>query len=85
MYKVYTFKDTLAESYSELQIFKNDMVACRTFADLCRNEKHPFYIHPENYIMFSVGTWDENTGTLVATDPKEVAKATNYTVNKEIQ
>ena len=85
MFKIYTFKDTLAETYSDLNIYKNDMVACRTFSDMCRNDKSPLYVHPENYIMYCVGTWDENTGTLVSHEPIEIAKATNYTVNKDIQ
>lgn len=85
MNNIYTIKDELAGVFSaELMITKNDMVACRNFSDWCRNEKSPLYAHPENYKLYCLGTYDEDTGKINAVEPIEVAKATNYTVNKQI-
>lgn len=54
-----------ARSYAE---------ATRFFSDLAVNPDHPIGKHPDDFTLFCVGTWDDNTG---AVDPQVPEKLIN--------
>lgn len=42
--------------------------AVRWFTELCMDERHHFAKFPEDYVLFEVGTWDEDSGQLASLD-----------------
>nr|UXQ88144.1 MAG: nonstructural protein [Microvirus sp.] len=61
MYSVY---DSKSESYTIPFFDYAEGRALRSFADCCQDPAHQFGKHPEDYTLFSVGIFDDNTGSL---------------------
>lgn len=75
MYSVY---DAKSESYT-LPFFDHAQGrALRTFADCVQDPEHQFGKHPEDYTLFDVGTYDDDTGTI--TQNTIVSIATGHTL-----
>lgn len=66
--RIYGFHDKKANAFigdaAGLVIFRNDVVALRQFADLCRQEGSMFARHPADYELVSLGEFDTETGTI---------------------
>lgn len=64
--RMYGFNDTKAQAFigdsAGLLLFRNDVVAVRQFADLCRQEGSLFARHPADYELVSLGEFDTETG-----------------------
>lgn len=60
--KVFTVYDTAAEMY--LQPFYELTVgqASRAFTDACNTDNHSFNLHPADFALFELGTYDDATG-----------------------
>ena len=66
-YKIYSVFDTKADSYMQPFFMPNDDLAIRGVTTLVREEGHPFMLYPEDYMLVSVGEWDEGSGTIEKT------------------
>jgi len=58
---LYTVYDTKAKIYLPPFTFKTQAEALRAFGDSVNQEEHPFNKHPEDYILFHLGQYDDNT------------------------
>lgn len=51
----------------------------RSFGDEVQRQDQPMYQHPEDYELYHLGDFDEETGKLTSLDkPKQIALATQF-------
>ena len=72
---IFTILDTKSAAYMTPFCVSTAGVALRHFSDSVNNSDTPFFKHPEDYILFHIGYFDEHTGELVTQPPASVAKA----------
>lgn len=58
--KLYTVYDVKAEYYVMPFVFKSNGEALRWFSDAVNAFDNRFYAHPEDYVLFEVGTYDNS-------------------------
>lgn len=51
--------------------------AIRSFSDACKDDKIPFRAHPEHYVLFHIGWYDDAEGVLEPLPPKMLIAATD--------
>lgn len=66
MLKLFTIYDGAALAFMRPFVAQSDGSAIREFSDIVNSDDHPVALHPEDYALFSLGTFDEGTGELVA-------------------
>ena len=59
---VFSIFDVKAQAYLPPFILPNAEMAARTFGDCINSDNHQFAAHPEDYTLFRLGTFDDNTG-----------------------
>lgn len=57
----YSIYDHKAKMYMRPFFVHNSAVATRTIADLVNDTTHEIGKHPEDYSLFFLGEWDDNT------------------------
>ncbi len=77
-HNIYAVYDSKAESYTPPFFEHAEGRALRTFADCCNDQGHQFGKHPEDYTIFRLGEYDDNTGTI--TQDKISSVATGHTL-----
>lgn len=79
MKKIYCVRDLKADAFRFPHFSLTHGDALREFGDNVNNQRSPFYLHPEDYQLFYIGTFDEETGRLVGVDlPLFLASALEY-------
>lgn len=68
MKNIYCIYDSKAEAYMSPWFVDKDGQALREFQDAVQNRDTPFNKHPEDYTLFKIGTYDQNTGKLSSLD-----------------
>lgn len=69
--KICTIYDSKAEAYLPPMFFQSLAQAERSFGDICNDNSHPIGVHPEDYTLWCVGEWIEQTGTIVVFEVKQ--------------
>ena len=72
---VYSVFDSKSAIYDRVWQAVSDPAAIRSFTDIALDATHPIGMHPEDYSLFKVGMFDDNTGALMHCDPKCIARA----------
>lgn len=85
IYQVFSVKDLKAAAFAPPFFMHRMEVAVRAFRDALRDPSHPMAQHPEDYVLYCLGEFDDNTGALLgidepilvstALDPKEPKEA----------
>lgn len=73
MFAVY---DAKANAFIQPFFLPNKAMAIRTFSECANNPKHQFCLHPSDFTLFELGTFDNETGlieTLPAHNPLGLA------------
>ena len=65
----HTIYDEVAKTYLNPFYLHNDHEAMRMFMTWQKNPELPMAAHPEDYILYSIGFYDTNTGILEAQTP----------------
>ena len=78
IHKIYAVYDSKGESYTPPFFDHAEGRAIRTFSDCCNDPGHQFGKHPEDYTLFDLGQYDDNTGTI--TQDKISSIATGHTL-----
>lgn len=60
--KLYAVRDVKVETFFPPFVQMNQLEAQRTFLDMCRDERTPISQHPEDYVLYEIGTFDNETG-----------------------
>ena len=79
---VYTIFDVKAQFYNKPFYLANDSVAVRTFSDLANDPQTDVAKHPEDYILFALGTYNDETAKIEWNEPKTMCRA-HELINRE--
>lgn len=60
--QVYSIYDKRARVYQGMICFTNDDVALRYFSDLLKDKNSMIGAHPEDYIIFNIGQFNDTFG-----------------------
>lgn len=69
IHKIYTVYDLKAEAYLQPFFSPTNLSAIRSIADLLHDPKHMFTKHIEDYSLYCIGEFDDNTSHIQP--PKE--------------
>lgn len=61
---LYSVYDTKSESFSPPMTNRTKGEAIRAFSDEVNNPNSMLHKHPEDYVLFEIGAWDNQTGVL---------------------
>lgn len=64
---IYTLRDTRTEAFQRPIFLQNRAVLERSIHDALSDENNMICLHPEDYQIYSLGTYDEQTGEIKAT------------------
>lgn len=64
MMKIYTVRDVKAEAYLNPFVLRSKGEAIRGFADEANRKDSAIGAHPEDYVLFELGSFDELTGKI---------------------
>ena len=64
IHKMFAIYDSKAETYLLPYYFQYEGQATRMFSDWVNDPNHPFGKHPDDYTLYSIGEYDDNTGTI---------------------
>ena len=74
--KIYSIKDAKAEYFTQPFFKKTHGEAERDFTTLCRDEKSQINQFPEDYDLWYLGDYDDNSGKMSPLDtPQHIIKA----------
>lgn len=77
--KIYTVYDTKSEAYLQPFFMQANGAAIRAFSDMANDTKHQFGAHPEDYTLFHLGAYDDNTGAFdILPTPVALGKAIEF-------
>lgn len=76
--KMFTVYDSKADLYLSPFSFKTPAEALRGFTETANDPASSIGKHPEDYILFEIGTYDDQTGQYVCIDHKSLGKALDY-------
>lgn len=61
LHKVFSIHDSKADAFLLPFMLPRLEMAQRTFGDCINSADHQFGAHPDDYTLFEVGTWDDET------------------------
>lgn len=61
---IFSVLDVKAAAYLPPFFLRNENEARRVFGDACNDANHQFGRHPEDYICYRVGIWDDAVGAV---------------------
>lgn len=64
LYSMFSVFDAKADAFLPPWIMPRTTMAQRTFSDCVNSNDHQFAAHPEDYTLFQLGMWDDETGQL---------------------
>lgn len=68
IYQVFSVKDAKAAAYAPPFFLHRMEVAMRTFRDALKDPSHPMSQHPEDYALYCLGEFDDESGLLHSAD-----------------
>lgn len=84
MMKFFSVFDSAAGLFGRPFVDQSVGVAVRGFADECRRKESPLAAHPQDYILYELGEFDQDTGVItVLPEPKNVAEAVRFALPPE--
>ena len=66
---IYSIHDSKAAAYLPPFYLHNKNMAIRSFSDAVQEENSAFYRHPEDYSLWELGEFDDNTGEIIYYTP----------------
>lgn len=81
--KVFSVRDMKAEAFLQ-PFFSNSIgAAIRAFGDAANKSDSPFFAHPEDYVLYEIGSYDDSDGMLTAQSPvKMLSHAAEHVVRR---
>lgn len=77
--EAFTVHDSKASAYLQPFFAPSRGVAIRMFTDACNDPEHQFFRHPEDFTLFSIGVFYQETGQWEAIVPAvPLGKALDY-------
>lgn len=76
--RIYSIYDTKLQAFFSPFTAQNDEVAKRNFESLANDEQSRIAMHPSDYQLINVGTWNDATGIVEPDDHKNLGFASEY-------
>ena len=67
--KIYAIRDVRTEAFLKPMFLQNAAVLERALLDAKNDENSTLSIHPQDYQVFKLGTYNDNTGEITAEAP----------------
>lgn len=89
--KIFTILDSKAKAYMTPFFQKNEDVAVRVLEQACNEQGHIFNTNPEDFSLFQIGIFNEDTGEIVPHPPEHIVnmkmliKAPIWTLDEETE
>ena len=81
IHKIFTVFDQKAKAHLPPFFLHNEAMAIREFADCANNPEHQFGKHPEDYVLMTLGTFDDEKGLIDARHlPEVIGRAQEYVI-----
>lgn len=74
-YNAYAIFDKGVQAYMRPFFMQADGQAMRLFGDMAVDAEHDIGKHPEDYALFRIGEYEEESGALIACEPRCLARA----------
>jgi len=80
MVQIFSIYDSKAGAYTQPFFAVNSRVAVRMFSHLANDPKHAFGMNPEDFTLFELGCFDDQTGKIDTLDviSSAIGKAIHY-------
>jgi len=78
IHKLFTVYDTKVEAYLTPFYMKSKGEAIRAFTDSCNDSQTSFHKHPEDYVLFELGDFDDSTCKFNLHEPKSLGCAIEF-------
>lgn len=75
---IFTIHDEKANIYMTPFFFPTQGQALRAFNDLVNDENSTVNKHPEDYRLYTLGTYDDQDAIFTTSTPKLIASATDF-------
>ena len=75
MIKIYAVRDQKLEAFNRPFFLQSDGVAIRAFQDEVNSHESELHKHAEDYDLYTIGMYDENTGIISPHAPLHLANA----------
>jgi len=84
--KMFAIRDSKACAFLQPFFSSANGSALRALSDAVSDGKSPLALHPEDYILYEVGSFDDNTGEIVGVTPiKLLACASDFREGTEVR
>lgn len=83
IHKIYSVFDSKAQIYSLPFYTKMQAEAIRHFSTWVNDSKHTFGMHPEDYTLFSMGTYDDDNGAFTTDHIESLGNGVQFLLNSE--
>lgn len=82
-YAVCAVKDRAVDAYNRPLYVPTVGVAIRSFNDECNKKDSELHTHPEDYDLYELGQWDDQTAVYVALEqPRVIARAQDIAIKE---
>jgi len=75
---LYSVRDAATETYNNTFTAPTNAAAMRQFSELAQDENTNVNRYPDDFVLYRVGTWDDDTGTLIPEEMIKLAHARDY-------
>lgn len=73
--QIFSIYDKAAQVYNRPIFAPTVGMAARMFEDECLREESDIGKHPEDYVLFQIGSFDDQTSDLIDLDPVVIGRA----------
>lgn len=82
---VYVIYDSAAKTYSRPMVLQNDGIALRAFMNMVnKDDGTDIYHHPDQFTMFRIGEYNDQTALISAESPKSLGNGIEYQEKIEV-
>lgn len=84
-YLIVCVRDRAADVYGVPMFVASIGGAIRSFGDEVNRsaENNPFYMHPEDFDLYSIGTFDDTSGSFECGVPKQIAVGKDMSIRNK--
>ena len=70
---IYSIHDAKAKAFFSPVFMHAEGQCLREFTDACNDQEHPFGKNPQDYTLFYLGEYDDNTGEITPAQKRSIA------------
>lgn len=75
---IYAIFDSAVKTYSRPMFLNTDNEAIRSFQSECNRVGSVINAHPDQFTLFNIGEYDDNTSLIKSSEPRSLGNAVQY-------